>query len=327
MKNRISRREFIKKTALLGGGSLIIPSLLPLVSMAEDKKKEIDDKEKIDKIIAVCACSEPSESKGKDPSALTLGVLGILGGMKQFVKKDDVVLVKPNIGWEKKPELAATTNPDVIATIVKEALNAGAKKVKVLDRTCQDARRCYRASGIEKAAKDAGAEVVIIEKSEDLYQTVKFPKGKVLKSWDVLKEALNCNVFINVPIAKHHGLTKLTLGIKNLLGVLGGRRADLHNEIDEKLADVLTVVRPHLTIIDAYRVLVAHGPQGGNEKDVKFEGKIIAGVDIVAVDAYAATLKSFGELTGEDIDCISTAAERGLGEMDLTKLKIVEKKI
>lgn len=320
---KISRREFLAKSAIIGGSGLIMPSLLPLLGQAEDEAPKEKEKEiPLNKIIAVCA--------GQDPAAITKGVLEILGGMKKFVKKDDIVLVKPNIAWEKKPEFAATTNPDVVATIIKEARAAGAKKVKVLDRTCNDARRCYHISGIEEAAKKAGAEVILIEKASQ-YKEVEIKKGQVLKTATIVKEALECDVFINVPIAKHHGLTKLTLGIKNLMGLLGGKRADLHKDIDKKLADILTVLKPHLTIIDAFRVLIKHGPTGGKKEDVRLVGQVMAGVDIVAVDAYSSGLEAFKETLGDidpdDIDYIKTAAERELGEIDLKKMQVIEKKL
>lgn len=312
MKNKFSRREFIKKAAVISGAGFILPSFFPLFSQAENKTSAKN-------IIAVC--------KGKDPVSLTKGVLNILGGMKKFVKKGDVVLIKPNMSWERKPDLAATTNPDVVATLAKESLSAGAVKVKVLDRTCMDARRCYRTSGIQEAAKKAGAEVIIIEKHPSFYHEVTISNGKILKSWKIVKAALECNVLINVPIAKHHRLTKLTLGIKNLMGLLGDKRYSLHKNIDQKLVDILSVIKPTLNIMDAYRVLVNNGPSGGDEKDVRFTGKIIAGTDIVAVDSYTAELKVFGKLKGENINYIKAAADRKLGEMDLRKNKIIEKNI
>ncbi|MBI4834577.1 MAG: DUF362 domain-containing protein [Planctomycetes bacterium] len=333
MKNKktsISRRDFLKNALIIGGAGLMAPSLFPILSHGEDdKKKKEDEKEvPIEKILAICS----TESDKTNPGVMVKEALALLGGMKKFVKKGDVVLVKPNIAWERKPEFAATTNPKVVAAVIEEALAAGAKKVKVFDRTCNDARRCYKITEIEEVAKKAGAEVFIIEKDASFYQEVKIPKGKILKSCDVVKEVLESNVFINVPIAKHHGISRLTLGIKNLMGVVGGNRGELHKEIGTKLTDILSVTKPHLNIMDAFNVLVAHGPIGGDLKDVRFCGKIIAGVDIVAVDSYTAGLKPFSEgskkeLTWEDIPYIKEAAERGLGEADITKLKILEKKV
>lgn len=318
MNDKISRREFLEKAALLGGAGLILPVAPNFLAQAKEPPKEKEPP--LDKIIAVC--------NGKNPAKLTKGVIDILGGMKKFVKKGDTVLVKPNIAWDRKPELAATTNPEMVTTIIKECLAAGAKKVTVLDRSCDNAKRCYKTSGIEDAAKDAGAEVVLIEERPAFYKKVKFPKGKIIKEYDIVKEAVECNVFINVPIAKHHSYTKLTLGIKNLMGLMGGNRGEVHKDIDQKLADVLTVIRPHLTIIDAYRVLLKHGPTGGSEEDVKLAGKVIGGVDPVAVDTYAASLEVFKNVKGKDeIGYIKTAAEMGLGEKDLSKMKIIEKEI
>jgi uncharacterized protein (DUF362 family) len=201
---------------------------------------------------------------------------------------------------------------------VEEALAAGARKVKVFDRSCNDERRCYVNSGIAAALKGMkNVELKYIEKER--FKKVAL-KGKVLSEWELYDEALNADVFINVPVAKHHGLTKLTLGLKNVMGVMGGDRGSIHRHIDEALSDVNSVLKSHLVVIDATRVLTAHGPQGGNLSDVKFLNKVIASSDIVAADAYATTL--FGHRP-EDISVTVAAHKRGLGEINLKKVRIV----
>ncbi|MEK7448654.1 MAG: DUF362 domain-containing protein [Planctomycetota bacterium] len=319
--NNCSRREFLEKGALIGGlGFFGLPLLTTHLLNGEPAppEKPAPDEPPADLTKTISVVS------GDDPAKMTALAIESLGGMATFVKKDNVVVVKPNIAWERAPELAATTNPEVVATIVRECLKAGAKTVKVFDRTCNESRRCYRTSGIEAAAKEAGAEVLFIGERESFYKEMPFPKKKV--TWPIVKEALECDVLINVPIAKHHGLSKLTLGIKNLMGLMGGKRGEIHKELGLYLSDLLTVVKPHLTIIDAYRVLVSHGPTGGKPEYVKMARKIIAGVDPVAVDAYATTLPEFG-LTPYDIEHIFTASENKLGEIDLKKIKIIEKTI
>ena len=158
------------------------------------------------------------------------------------------------------------------------------------------------------------------------YKEVKIPDGKELKSILIAKDVLECDVFINIPIAKNHGLSKLTLGIKNLMGVTGGQRSSLHQQLGQKMAEILSIIKPHLTIIDAYRVLVRNGPTGGNPKDVSAVRKVIASVDPVAADSYACTLKPFS-LEGKNVSCVQAAYDMGLGEMDLDKINVVEKKI
>jgi len=257
-------------------------------------------------------------AEGKDYARVTRNAIAALGGMGRFVKKGDLVVVKPNMGWDRTSEQAANSNPVVVRAVVEEALRAGARKVKVFDRSCNDERRCYVNSGMAAALKGMkNVELKYIE--TERFRKVAL-KGKALSEWELYDEALDANVFINVPVAKHHGLTKLTLGLKNVMGVMGGNRGSIHKHIDEALADVNSVLKSHLVVIDATRVLVAHGPQGGSLADVKFLNKVIASSDIVAADAYATTL--FGHRP-EDISVTVAAHRRGLGEMDLKKVRIV----
>jgi uncharacterized protein (DUF362 family) len=248
----------------------------------------------------------------KEPS------LASLGGIQKFVKQGDIVVVKPNIGWDRKPEYAATTHPVVVKTIIEECLKAGAKKVKVFDNPCNDPRRSYENSGISPILKGMN-NVETKQMDRERYKNTKI-KGVFLKEWELYDEALSANVFINVPIAKHHGLTQVTLGLKNMMGIMGGDRGYLHRGMDDALSDVNSAVKSHLTIIDATRILLRHGPQGGNLSDVKVLNKVIASTDIVAADAFATTLFN---LKPEDISTTVTAYKRGLGDMNLNKIKVV----
>jgi uncharacterized protein (DUF362 family) len=256
---------------------------------------------------------------GTDFGKITRDAITAVGGMKRFVKPGDVVVVKPNMGWDRTPEQAANTNPQVVKAVVEEALKAGAKKVKVFDRTCNDERRCYVNSGIQTALKGLNnVDVRFIENERFKKVTL---NGEALKEWDLYGEALSANVLINVPVAKHHQLTGLTLGLKNIMGVMGGDRGKLHKQIEPALADVNAVLRSHLTVIDATRILTNHGPQGGDLADVKVMNTVIASTDIVAADAYATTL--FG-MKPSDIGVTVAAARRGLGEMDLKKVRVIK---
>jgi uncharacterized protein (DUF362 family) len=256
--------------------------------------------------------------EGRDYDAITRRAIAALGGMERFVRPGNVVVVKPNIGWDRTPELAANTHPLVVRAVVAEALRAGAKKVKVFDRTCNDERRCYKNSGIQGIlAGMKGVELKFLE--EERYRTVPLA-GSALREWELYDEALDADVFINVPVAKHHGLTRLSLGLKNVMGVMGGNRGSIHRSIDESLADINAVMKSHLTVVDATRILMDHGPQGGDPRDVKALHTVIASRDIVAADAYATTL--FG-LKPADIAVTVAAHRRGLGEMDIRRMKIV----
>ena len=251
------------------------------------------------------------------PETATRAAVEALGGMKAFISKGDIVVIKPNIGWDRTPDQAADTNPWVVATLVQMCIEAGAKKVKVFDRTCNDPRRCYVQSGIEPQAAKAGAEVSHIDDRK--FKEVAIPKGEAIKSWPLYRDILEADKIINVPIAKHHSLSGLTLSFKNWMGVMGGSRGRIHQNVNESLVDLATVIRPTLVVLDAVRILTANGPQGGNLKDVRAMDTIIAGVDQVAVDAYGATL--FG-MKGSDLGVVAAAHRRGMGTMDLEKLVI-----
>ena len=258
-------------------------------------------------------------SEGKDYAQITRSAIDALGGMKRFVKAGDIVLVKPNIGWDRRPEFAATTHPLVVRTIVEECLKAGAKRVKVFDNPCNEPRRSYENSGIPAALKGID-NVEMKQMEEERYKKVKL-NGVALKEWEIYGEALSANVIITVPIAKHHSLTRLTLASKNIMGILGGNRGFIHRDIEDALADVNSVVKSQLTIIDATRILTNHGPSGGSLRDVKVLDKVIASTDMVAADAYATGL--FG-LKPTDISITVTANKRGLGEIDLGKVKVIK---
>lgn len=310
----INRRQFLQSLSILSVG---VATSNYLQIHGQDKKP--DEKKSDPKpIVAVV--------EGNKPAEITLEALGILGGINKFVKKDSVVVLKPNIAWERPFELAATTNPEIVVAVIRECFRAGAKEVKVVERTCNDPKKCFQICGFEKALIGNKAEVVLLTNDPKEYKKVKIPDGKELKSILIAKDVLECDVFINIPIAKHHGLSKLTLSIKNLMGIIGEKRNELHHMLGQKMAEILSVIKPHLTIIDAYRVLVRNGPTGGNPKDVIFVGKVIASIDPVAADSYACTLKPFS-LEGKNVSYVQAAYDMGLGEMNIDNMDIVEKKI
>jgi len=262
---------------------------------------------------------ELSISVGNDYEKITKNAISAIGGISRYVKKGDVVVIKPNIGWDRKPEESANTHPLVVKAIAEECLKAGAKKVKVFDRTCNDPRRCYENSGINSVLKDIkGIELKHLDSEK--YKKYKI-NGVFIKEWELYEEAINCDVYINVPVAKHHGLTGLTLALKNIMGIMGGNRGYIHREIEDSLCDFNQFVKIDLHIIDATRILLRNGPQGGGVKDVKVLNTVIASTDPVLADAYATTL--FG-IKPEDISITKRAYERGLGEINISKAKIIK---
>ncbi len=255
---------------------------------------------------------------GGEPEVMFEKGIASLGGMKTFVKAGQTVVVKPNIGWDRTPELAANTNPQLIAAIIKQCLEAGAKEVFVFDHTCDNWLKSYNTSGIEKAAKDAGAKVVS-GNSEGNYKNVDVPKGKSLKNAKVHEKILECDVFINVPVLKHHDGAQVSFAMKNLMGIVWDRSFWHRNDLQQCIADMVTYRKPDLNIIDGYRVLKKNGPKGVSASDVSLEKSQIISTDIVAADAAAA--KIFGK-EPNTIGHIKIANDMGLGVMDVSKLNI-----
>jgi len=256
--------------------------------------------------------------RGPDPEAITMRALAAIGGIERFVKKGYDVIVKPNMcNAYNGPEYASTTNPQVVATLIKMCLGAGAKRVRVMDYPFAGSPTgAYHKSGIEEAVKAVGGEMEVM--SSMGFAETPIPNGVDIKSWPVYKPVLEADLVINVPIAKHHGLARLTLAGKNLMGVIENR-GQLHRNLGQRIADVASLVRPQLTIIDAVRILMANGPTGGNLADVKEMNTVIASHDFVAADAYATSL--FG-LKPDDISYVTNAAKMGLGTADLAGVKI-----
>ncbi len=253
---------------------------------------------------------------GEDPAQLTKEAIRILGGMGTFVSKGDKVLVKPNIGWDRTPQLAACTNPDIVKALVELCFEAGAKEVTVLDNPCNPARRTYSRSGISKAAKAAGAKVPY-PNDHKLKKTAL--QGESLKEWEIYSDFIETDKIINVPATKHHSLSRVTLGMKNWLGACGGNRNQLHQGLDAAMVDLAAFFKPALTVLDAYRVLFRNGPQGGRLSDVKELKTVVAGVDYVAIDALGST---FLDVDPQELRFLQLAQERGLGESQLEKVFI-----
>lgn len=255
---------------------------------------------------------------GGEPDAMFEKGIAEFGGMKNYVKAGQMVVVKPNMAFDRTPEMGANTNPILVGRIVKECFNAGAKEVFVFDNTLDNWQRAYATSGIEKAAKDAGA-TVITGNSQGNYKDVTIPRGKSLKAAKVHEKILECDVFINVPVLKHHGGAQMSLGMKNLMGIVWDRRYWHSNNLHQCVADMVTYRKPDLNIVDCYRVMKRNGPRGVSASDISLEKAQIISTDIVAADAAATMI--FG-VEPVSIGYIRIANDMGLGVMDVSKLNI-----
>jgi len=258
---------------------------------------------------------------GESPAAITKEAMAAMGGIGRFIGKGDKVMIKPNIGWDRTPELGAGTNPEVVKTLVELCFEAGAKDVTVMDNTTNQAQRCYARSGIAEAAKAAGAKVPFVNP----YKLKKMPlRGEWLKDWEVFTDFVEVDKLINVPVAKHHNLCRLSIGMKNWIGALGGPRNQLHQELDRAIVDLSAFFKPTVTVLDAYRVLLRNGPQGGRTSDVKLQKTSVVSTDPVAADAVGA---GFFDMKPEEMAYIPLAHARGLGQIDLEKLRVEKRTV
>jgi len=292
-------RDFLKAAAISGAALYMPEQLEAFLNISETPKKAV-------LVVA----------KGSSPSKITRAAIDAFGGINRFISRGDVVVVKPNIAWDRLPEQAANTNPEVVREVVRLCYEAGAKKVKVFDRSVNDPRRCYVQSGIADAVKETGADMHYVD---DRKFKDKMIHGEAIKSWPLYAEIFEADKVINVPIAKHHGLARLTMSMKNWMGVMGGSRNEIHQKLDRSLVDISMAIKPTLTVLDAVRILTANGPQGGSLSDVKRMDTVIVGTDQVAVDSFGATL--FG-MKGSDLGYVRIASEAGLGIMDLSQIHI-----
>ena len=254
-----------------------------------------------------------------EPEALFDHGIKALGGMGRFVKKGQKVVVKPNIGWNVPPERAANTNPRLVRRIVEHCLQAGAKEVYVFDHTCDAWRDSYRASGIEQAVKDAGGKLAP-GNSESYFQTVAIPNGRRLRRTQEHELVLEADVFINVPVLKSHGGARLSVAMKNLMGVVWDRGEWHSNDLHQCIADFATYRKPDLNVVDAWNVMLRHGPRGVSTADVVNMRSQLLSTDLVTADAAAARL--FGLKQPEEVGYIRIAGEMGAGRMDLENLAI-----
>ncbi|MGZ8463857.1 MAG: DUF362 domain-containing protein [Candidatus Deferrimicrobiaceae bacterium] len=274
------------------------------------------------------ASSQVAVASGASPSDNVRRAVDALGGIRTFISRGDVVVLKPNIGWDRTPEQAANTDPGVVIAVAELCLSAGAKEVRVFDRTCNEPRRCYASSGIQQAVETyarkhhAGDSLRVYHVEDRKFQRTEIPGAILLRQWDLYRDALEADKIINVPVAKHHSLATVTLGLKNMMGVMGGNRGQIHFRLPECLVDLNQRIRTRLTVIDATRILLRNGPSGGNLEDVRNVGKIFASADIVAADVVAAQA-IFG-LKGGEVAHIRMAGEAGIGVSDPGRIRVAE---
>jgi uncharacterized protein (DUF362 family) len=303
----ITRRESLKRIARistgLAGAAL---GVCPLLTRSTIHAATGDNKFLVEGV---------GSTEGYKIKALTRKVFEAAGGMGKFVSKGDVVAIKPNVSWARRPELAATTNPEVVEAVIELCLDAGAKKVRIADYTIHDARRCFALTGVGLVAKRTGADLVFPRSSRLKQMNL---NGHRLDVWPVFVPFVEADKVLNVPVAKVHSLSTLTLGMKNWIGGVGGRRSALHQDIHQSIVDLAQFFNPTLTLIDATRIMITNGPSGGSPSDVAVKNTLILGNDPVAVDAKAAGLFGYQP---DKIGFIHLGQKWGLGTYNLQELR------
>ncbi len=307
----MERREFLKAIAVAGVAATIKLSN-PMSVLAQSGRNETTG-----------AGYDLVAVMGGEPEEMFRKAMDELGGIGRFVKAGQKVVVKPNIGWDKSPELAGNTNPKLVTEIIRQCFDAGAKEVVVFDHTCDDWIKCYKNSGIEEAAKAAGAKVVPAHE-ESYYREVELPQARNLKKAKIHQAILDCDVWINVPILKNHGGAKMTIAMKNHMGIVWDRGFFHKNDLQQCIADICTLSKPAvLHVVDAYRVMKTNGPRGKSAADVVNPKGLFISTDIVAVDTAAT--KFFNQIESMPLEVVGHLAkgeELKVGTMDIDRLKV-----
>lgn len=305
----MNRRDFLKAMGLAGAAAIIdIGSVREALAQKSPSTRSVTD------MVAIM---------GGEPDVMLRRMLAEYGGIEKFVKKGMKVVLKPNIGWDKTPELAANTNPILVGEMVRQCKKAGAAEVLVFDHTCNNWIESYKNSGIKAAVEAAGGKM-LPGNDETYYVNVDLPKGKKLKSAKIHKSLLDCDVWFNMPVLKHHGGAKLTIAMKNYMGIVWDRQIFHKTELQQCIADVVTFTKkPALHIVDAYRIMIQNGPQGKSLDDVVTLRSLIASSDPVAVDT--ASLKLFSQakpVSLDDVSHIGNAEKLMLGTTGIDKLNV-----
>jgi uncharacterized protein (DUF362 family) len=305
----MKRRDFFKSAAAAGIATVLNPTTLGATTSSSN--------------LAVQTGPDMIAVMGGEPVAMLTRAMKELGGIGKFVKKGDKVVVKPNIGWDRKPELAANTNPELVGELVKMCKSAGASEVLVFDHTCHDWKKSYENSGIEKAVISAGGKMVP-GNDESYYRDVDIPRGVNLKKTKIHRAILDCDVWFNVPVLKHHGGSKNSIAMKNLMGIIWDRGFFHRNDLHQCIADIASLAKqPALNIVDAYRIMKSNGPQGKSEADVVTLKSLIISADFVAADT--ASMKLFSQVLPtdiKDVKYIAMAEKLNIGTQNIEKLNV-----
>jgi len=327
MRHRLNRRRFLGRAAA-GAAALGAAALAGCASQgpaAGDLKFRARPHPAADAWKHRLGLAQGGDDPGRNVRAAIENLCGP-DGVRTFVQAGDVVVVKPNIGWAQVPELGATPDPALVAAVVRLCREAGAAQVKVFDNSVGTDSKCYEFSGIEEAAREAGADVLLC--AQHRFRTLAFddPRCRRLREWPVYEDVLTADVLVNVAVAKVHNLCYVTLCMKNLMGTQGGDRGKMHQDLHQNLADLNVMIRPTFNVLDATRVMIAGGPSGGRRDQVAEARTVVCGTSSVTVDAWAADPRNLPWPRGHHdlaaVRCVALGAEAGLGVADPAKIEV-----
>ncbi len=320
-KIKLPRRQFLARAAKAGLSIAAASTLAKLMYNPKPPSATTDVSEMVivpDFSVAAKPPGQISIVKGPDPAQSCLKAVDLLGGIERFIEPGEVVVIKPNVAFASPPGLGATTNPALVAQLVRLCLDRGkAKKVIVTDNPINNPESCFLISGIGKAASAAGAEVLLPRPA--FFEDTSLENGKLINNWPIYFGPLRkADKLIGIAPLKHHHRSGASMTMKNFYGLLGGRRNIFHQNINTIIAELAMLFRPTLVILDATCVMKTNGPTGGSISDLKRTNTLIAGTDPVAVDSFGATLLA---LKVPDLPYLSLAAEAGVGTADYMSLK------
>lgn len=298
MKEGFTRREFLK-VSVGAALSLFAKGKLPSLPLYPD-------------IVEV---------EGKDIGRMLEGAFWWMGGLKRMLDGASYIVLKPNLAFATPPSVGATTSPRLLFAFCKMLKRTGAK-ICIWEHTCDHWRLAFKKSGAEDAAKEAGVKLYSAHRITD-YKGVDVKEGMILRRELIIKEVLRSEAFINMPTAKHHCTTGVSLSLKNLMGTIWARSVYHVRGLSQCIADLNTVLKSTFILLDATRVLLDKGPRGPGT--LRKEGKIILGKDPVAVDSYVT--KAFFGRSPKNILHIKKAAAMGVGNMDVKGLWIEKIKV
>jgi uncharacterized protein (DUF362 family) len=313
MNSNISRREFLIRAGATGaliagsvaGGFALwqrkhfvpgfeAPKGLQLPSFAVEANKTLPS-------LAI--------AHGTDHDKVIRAAIGALGGMSRFIRKGDVVVIKPNVAFDRPPALAATTHPEALRAVARLVLEAGAARVIVADNPINSPAGCFLKSGLRGVADELNLDLAYPESNSFAPLHL---DGEILRNWTFMREPFRqATKVIGVAPCKDHNLCHASMTMKNWYGLLGGRRNQFHQHIHSIVSDFALMMKPTLVVLDGINVLMKNGPTGGRLSDVKPMGTIVAGTDMVAVDSYGYTHLMERDLA--ELTYIHKAHDRGLG--------------